>query len=1291
MKFMKTQSSRKLAFKSFRFISAVLALACSLLAHNAGAANAFFDLNGTTAGYGTAAAGSYSWDGTTWATVTGGTSATAGFVPGSFAEFLGTSSYTVTANASESVAGLVENSGSGVGTTLTINAAGAGALNIVPSGTLTFGLPVQGFFAGNGQICVINAPITGTGGINQAVFNTSGNNPQLSLFGNNTYSGGTVLNASGIFVNFNNNNSFGTGRIVVNNTTAFVPLLAHGGSTITLANTFSNVTGTCTVNFGADANTPVILTGPWFMQSFAFSLRNNGNTTSPLTLSGPLTGSGALTLSGNNAGTITFSGASTYTGKTVIAGGANVVGVGIILSVGSLNSVSAPVATSNLGRPTTAANGTIGIGLTSFTSTLLYTGPGETSDRVIDLAGTTGGATLQADGTGALVLTAVNTATGAGAKTLTLQGSSTAANSIGKIVDNSGANKTSVVKAQAGTWVLTAANTYTGGTTVNAGTLEVGATGSLAGHVTHTAGILRLDNASALSSSAVVSVSSAGTVDLNYSGTLVVNTLIIDGTPIYSGIWGSSTSTAPPANQRAVFTGNGLIQVVSPPIITQQPQSASVYPDSSYTFSVVVAGDPSFTYQWKLNGAPVSGGTDANLLINPVETPNAGTYVLWITNSIGWTNTINATLTILATNDYVNMIRGVTPAATPPIAYWRLDEASGTVAHDWIGGHTGAYVNANLNQPGFSVVPGADTAMGVPSNVSQKGYMVISNASPDFSFSPSTPFTLEAWAMSTNFASGIKQRIISYLTQSGNGGYGFGFPDNHTLQFTAGGVLDFNMTISPPLALRVWYHFVATFDGNNYFFYLNGNPVGTHAVAGLGIQPPVGPMCVGNNPLSYPTEQLYGGIDEVAIYNYALDQTTVTNHYLARYTDAPLSVSAPVVTPPTNYVSLSSTLTAVAAGSGLSYQWYHGAGFGSPVASGTDATLTLSPLQLSDAGNYHVVVTDVGNHTADSPLTYLAVLAIPTSASQINLTNGLVLHLPFDSDYKDISGRNNDGTAVGSPAIAASGVVGSGFLQYGTTNGVGTNYVTVGVRPDLQFGDLATGTDFSVAYWVRGIVNTNLPIFCDATGGEAGILALHGGYYFGPSTIGDGGWAVGVGSAAHAMTSSGANAINDGNWHSLIYVCKRSGSVRTYLDGSQVDNHPVSFVTDTINTANPANIGQDGTGGQVFTDQGGDIDDLGVWTRTLTDLEVSGLYLGGSVNSVSFAPAAPAATTITSISGTTLAYTGGAGSQFVLLGTTSLIPPLIWTPIHTNTATPGTFTIPAVGSATTMFYRIRSD
>src|SRR5690349_14816364 len=63
----------------------------SMLSDRASAATLYFDNNGTSSGYGTTAGGSYSWDGNVWATATGGTTATAAWVQGSFARFNPTS------------------------------------------------------------------------------------------------------------------------------------------------------------------------------------------------------------------------------------------------------------------------------------------------------------------------------------------------------------------------------------------------------------------------------------------------------------------------------------------------------------------------------------------------------------------------------------------------------------------------------------------------------------------------------------------------------------------------------------------------------------------------------------------------------------------------------------------------------------------------------------------------------------------------------------------------------------------------------------------------------------------------------------------------------------------------------------------------------------------------------------------------------------------------------------------------------------------------------------------------
>jgi fibronectin-binding autotransporter adhesin len=187
--------------------------------------------------------------------------------------------------------------------------------------------------------------------------------------------------------------------------------------------------------------------------------------------------SGAIGDEGNGFGItklgtqqLTLTGASTYSGPTTILAGA--------IRANSFNSVVGGSPSSGLGAPTTVADGTISLGDATTTSFLSYIGSGETTDRVINLAGTTGGGTLDQGGTGLLKFTSALTATGVGAKTLTLQGSGLG-EFAGAIVNGSGT--TALTKTGSGIWTLSGANTYTGATNSNGGILVYANAGAMAG------------------------------------------------------------------------------------------------------------------------------------------------------------------------------------------------------------------------------------------------------------------------------------------------------------------------------------------------------------------------------------------------------------------------------------------------------------------------------------------------------------------------------------------------------------------------------------------------------------------------------------------------------------------------------------------------------------------------------------------------------------------------------------------------------------------------------------------
>jgi autotransporter-associated beta strand protein len=1264
-----------------------------LLAQNA-RAQLYFHPTGTGPDYGISPNGTYTWEGLTWDATSTGSGTLVAWWGTNDAHFNSTSTpYTVTVNTSNNISGIFGLTG----VTLTINDAGSG------TGLLNWQVNNdQGLDTGGGTL-TIGVAMTG---ISRVCPETSAGT--LKLFGNNTYSGNTYYGYGYPLTYFNNNNSFGVGAIQMGASSTIVGLLGTGGATITLANniqhTATSTTGTGSgYNWAADPNTPVVLTGTYNLGTANAKrvIQSSGGPTSPLTIHGVINGSvSILYLQANNSSAIYLDGANTYAGQTVLRSGPN--GGGITVSVGgnpanlAFNMVSGGSAASNLGHPTTAANGTIAMGDAS-TCTLIYTGAGETTDRIINLAGTTGGATLQADGTGALVFTSAFTASGAGSKTLTLQGSNTGLNTIGgAVVDNSAANKTSVVKAQAGTWVLGGVNTYTGGTTVNGGTLAV--SGSIAGSVTVSGGVLQLDSPTTLASGAIVTLPASpanGMVNLNFTGTQNINLLNYGGTSQPAGTYGSPTSGAD--HTSSIYSGNGKLLVNGAPFIVTQPQSQAVWPDGTATFSVVALGAP--TYQWRRNNVDITGANASSYQINPVESANAGTYTCYLLNGSGNTTSAGAVLTVLGTNAYTQIVRG-----DSPIAYWRLDE-TGTTAYDAVGNNNGTYNNAILGQtPGYSVLD-SDACVTLQKMPLGQGSFVSVPSWYNFNFFTNTTptFTFEAWAYFTNIT-GVA-RLFSTDQSPVPGGYMMGITGPNGLVFTTSGAHDYAITLTSPLQLNTWYHIAFGFDGSTFHYYVNGTPVGTLVKGQYGTDNGGtcgAPLCLGANGdfLSSGggthdnSEQLQGNMDEAAVYGAFLGDAEILAHYSAAQPAVPRGAT-PTADFPTNYVSLTTTLTEQANGTVLHYQWYKN---GAPV--GTDSsTYTLSNLQLSDATTYTVNVNNGAGGQTNPPGVVVTVLPIPTSVSQMpaSLQNNLVLHLPFDADYKDISGRQNNGTNVGATLNTTGAAIGGGYLTYSSTAGGPYNYVTLGKPSDLVFG--AAG-NFSVAFWVRqsALNNTNLPFIGNATNSTARTSP---GWSLAPGLTslgaGNGAWAWAMEDSSllgfGAMGDPGS--ISDGNWHHLAFVFDRSSVASTYLDGVLKDQRNDSYFG-AVDSGGAVNIGQDPTGAFSASD-GADIDDLGIWRRALTQLEISAAYLAGTQNSpgVPFAPALSGASSVTIGSivnngnGTvTISYSGGGGSTFTLVKSANLSTTRdAWTTVQSSSSTPGSFTFTPTGDS---FYSIQS-
>jgi subtilisin-like proprotein convertase family protein len=131
------------------------------------------------------------------------------------------------------------------------------------------------------------------------------------------------------------------------------------------------------------------------------------------------------------------------------------------------------------------------------------------------------------------------------------------------------------------------------------------------------------------------------------------------------------------------FSAEAALFVNAPPIVIAHPQSQSVTLGSNATFTVAATGTPPFEYQWRRNGAPISGANGQSYTITNAQTALAGNYDVLVGNTFASVFSAGATLTVLPPFS-------ITPQPTN-VAVTVGGNASFTVGATGLGAFTGPF------------------------------------------------------------------------------------------------------------------------------------------------------------------------------------------------------------------------------------------------------------------------------------------------------------------------------------------------------------------------------------------------------------------------------------------------------------------------------------------------------------------------------------------------------------------------------------------------------------------------